>query len=149
MFGIIFSSNFRTEIYFTMKKHLLIFLLCTAAIGYAQDKAIEVPKILVKIELGETVTFKKATVKFLKVVEDSRCPTDVNCIWEGQATVLVAVTETGKETQQVELLYGKRKNISLFSSEGYSLKGMSLNPYPSSAKDDKMEYFLLVSEEEN
>ena len=132
-----------------MKTHLLIFLLFTAVIGYSQDKPIEVPQILVKISEGETVTFKKATVKFLKVIEDSRCPADVNCIWEGQATVLVAVTEPGKETQQVELLYGKIKNKSLFSSEGYSLKGMSLNPYPSSANDDKMEYFLLVSEEGN
>ena len=149
MSGIIFSSNFRTEIYFTMKKHLLIFFLFTAVIGYSQDKPIEVPKILVKIALGETVTFKKATVKFLKVVEDSRCPSDVNCIWEGQATVLAEVTETGKETKQVELLYGKRKNESLFSSEGYSLKGVSLNPYPSSANSDKMEYWLLVSEEGN
>jgi hypothetical protein len=149
MFGIIFSDTFQTKIYFIMKKHLLLFFLFIAAIGYSQDQPVEVPKIVVKIELGKTVTFKKATVTFLKVVEDSRCPSDVNCIWEGQAIVLVALTETGKEAQQVELLYGKRKNSTLFSSEGYSLKGMSLNPYPSSANDDKMEYFLLVSEEEN
>ena len=132
-----------------MKKHLLLFLLFTAAIGYSQDKPVEVPKILVKIGLGETVTFKKATVTFLKVVEDSRCPLDVNCIWEGQATVLVEVIETGKEPKQVELLYGKRKNEQVFSSEGYSLKGISLSPYPSSTTSDKMDYVLLVSEEES
>jgi hypothetical protein len=132
-----------------MKKHLLIFFLFVTAIGFSQDKPVEVPKILVKIALGETVTFKKASVKFLKVVEDSRCPSDVNCIWEGQAIVLVEVTEAGKETQKVELLYGKRKNISLFSSEGYSLEGMSLKPYPSSTTIDKMDYSLLVSEEGN
>ncbi|MGK0296291.1 MAG: hypothetical protein ACI884_002468, partial [Ulvibacter sp.] len=119
------------------------------AIGFSQDKPVEVPKILVKIALGETVTFKKATVKFLKVVEDSRCPSDVNCIWEGQAIVLVEVAETGKETQQLELRYGKRINKRILSSEGYSLKGMSLSPYPSSTNIDKMDYVLLVSEEGN
>ena len=132
-----------------MKKHLLLFFLCITAIGYSQDQPVEVPKIAVKIELGKTVTFKKATVTFLKVVEDSRCPLDVNCIWEGQATVLVEVTETGKEAQQVELLYGKRKNELMFSSDGYSLKGISLSPYPSSTTSDKMDYVLLVSEEES
>ena len=132
-----------------MKKYLLILFLFTAAIGFSQDKPVEVPKILVKIALGETVTFKKATVKFLKVVEDSRCPSDVTCIWEGQAIVLAEVTESGKQAQQVELLYGKRKNKSLLSLEGYSLKGMSLSPYPSTDIIGKMDYSLLVSEEGN
>ena len=132
-----------------MKKYLLIFFLFVTAIGFSQDKPVEVPKILVKIGLGETVAFKNATVTFLKVVEDSRCPADVNCIWEGQAVVLVEVSETEKETQQVELLYGKRINKLIFSSEGYSLKGMSLEPYPSSDIVGKMDYELLVSEEGN
>jgi hypothetical protein len=132
-----------------MKKHLLILFLFATAIGFSQDKPVEVPKILVKIALGETVTFKKATVKFLKVVEDSRCPSDVNCIWEGQAIVLVEVAQTGKETQQLELRYGKRINKRILSSEGYSLKGMSLSPYPSSTNIDKMDYVLSVSEEGN
>jgi hypothetical protein len=132
-----------------MKKHLLLFFLFTATIGYSQEKPIEVPKIIVKIAIGETATFKKAIVKFLKVVEDSRCPADVNCIWEGQATVLVEVTEVGKETTQVELGFGKIKNVSLFSSEGYSLEGISLNPYPSANTSEKIEYSLLVSEEDN
>ena len=132
-----------------MKKYLLIFFLFVTAIGFSQDKPVEVPKILVKIAVGETVTFKKAAVKFLKVVEDSRCPADVNCIWEGQAVVLVEVSETGKEAQQVELLYGKKMNNIILSSGGYSLKGMSLTPYPTSNTIDKMDYALLVSEEGN
>jgi hypothetical protein len=132
-----------------MKKHFLIFFLFVSVLGFSQDKQVEVPQIVVKIGLGETVTFKKATVKFLKVVEDSRCPADVNCIWEGQAIVLVEVTEIGKESRQVELFYGKKMYNVILSSEGYSLKGMSLTPYPPSANKGKMDYALLVSEEEN
>ena len=132
-----------------MKKLLLLSFLFISTIGSSQDKPVEVPKILVKVALGETVQFKKASVKFIKVLEDSRCPSDVTCIWEGQAIVLVEVTETGKEPQQVELLYGKRKNKSLCASEGYTLKGISLSPYPSSDIIGKMDYSLLVSEEGN
>ena len=77
-----------------MKNLLLLSFLFIAAIGFSQDKPIEVPKILVKVSLGETVQFQKASVQFLKVLEDSRCPSDVTCVWEGQAKVLVEVTET-------------------------------------------------------
>ena len=83
------------------------------------------------------------------MAEDSRCPLDTTCIWEGQAVVLVGVTETGKETEQVALRFGKIKNQSVFSSEGYSLKGMSLSPYPGSVNKDILDYVLLVSEEGN
>ena len=130
-----------------MKNLLLLSFLFISAIGFSQDKPVEVPKIMVKISLGETVQFKKASVKFLKVMEDSRCPSDVTCIWEGQARVLVEVTETGKQPQQVELLYGKRINKALYASEGYSLEGISLSPYPTSESVGNMEYKLLVSEE--
>ena len=132
-----------------MKEILLLSFLFISAIGFSQDKPIEVPKILVKVALGKTVQFKKASVKFLNVLEDSRCPLDVTCIWEGQAKVLVEVIETGKEPQQVELLYGKRINKDIFASEGYTLKGIALSPYPSSDIIGKMNYSILVSEEGN
>ena len=132
-----------------MKTHILLFFLFLSAIGFSQDTSKEVPANLVKISLGETVAFKKATVQFLKVAEDSRCPLDTTCIWEGLAVVLVGVTETGKETEQVALRFGKIKNQSVFSSEGYSLKGMSLSPYPGSVNKSLLDYVLLGSEEGN
>jgi len=132
-----------------MKNILLLSFLFFAAMGFSQDKPIEVPKILIKVSLGETVQFQKASVKFLKVLEDSRCPSDVTCVWEGQAKVLVEVTETGKEPKHAELLYGKIKITTLFSSEGYMLQGISLSPYPTTDIMGKMDYSLLVSEEGN
>lgn len=37
-------------------------------------------------------------VTFERVREDSRCPTDVNCIWEGDAIVVLTVKADAEET---------------------------------------------------
>lgn len=47
------------------------------------------------------------SVHFAQVVEDSRCPTDVICVWEGQVTVKLAVS-----------VAENKKDISLISREG-------------------------------
>ena len=35
-------------------------------------------------------------VKFLNVTDDSRCPSDVTCIWQGKSTIIVNVVKSGQ-----------------------------------------------------
>lgn len=44
------------------------------------------------IALGQTATLDGLAVTFDEVVTDSRCPSDVECVWEGEAIVTVAVS---------------------------------------------------------
>jgi hypothetical protein len=131
-----------------MKKSFLLVFLLVSALGFSQDEPVEVPMIVTKVPLGEMVQFENATVKFIKVIEDSRCPKDVTCIWAGQAKVLVEVIENGKASKEVELLFDGKKINMLSTSEGYALRGMSLSPYPVSETVGKMDYVLLISEGE-
>jgi hypothetical protein len=130
-----------------MKKSLLLVFLFVLTVGFSQDQPIDVPMIVVKVPLGETVQFENASVKFIKVLEDSRCPKDVTCVWAGQARLLVEVTEKGKASREVELLFGGASKNILFSEEGLTLKGMSLTPYPVSDDNGVRDYVLLVSKE--
>lgn len=130
-----------------MKKSLLLIFLFVSTVGFSQDQPIDVPMIVVKVPLGETVQFENASVKFIKVLEDSRCPKDVNCVWAGQARLLVEVTEKGKASREVELLFGGASKNILFSADGLILKGMSLTPYPVSEDNGVRDYTLLVSKE--
>lgn len=130
-----------------MKKSLLLVLLFVSTVGFSQDQPIDVPMILVKVPLGETVQFENASIKFIKVLEDSRCPKDVNCIWAGQARLLVEVTEKGKASREMELLFGGSSSNEICSAEGLTLTGMSLNPYPISEDNGVRDYSLLVSQE--
>ena len=53
---------------------------------------------------GQTATVNDARISltFERVSEDSRCPVDVTCIWEGDAVVVVKVkTETDEVTREL------------------------------------------------
>ena len=45
-----------------------------------------------------------ATVTFVEKTEDSRCPANVVCIWEGQATILLEVTRSGQGSVSFEMV---------------------------------------------
>lgn len=83
----------------------------------------------VNLAPGETVRVEKtpATVTFLGVASDSRCPRGVNCITEGEAFVTVSVG--GGTPQRVRIDVGP-KRISRLSTEGAMVEFLSLNPYP-------------------
>ena len=50
------------------------------------------------VALGETVASGKATLTALRVIEDSRCPANVQCVWQGRVVVEVAASLRGKTT---------------------------------------------------
>ena len=46
---------------------------------------------------------KRLKVTFERVVEDSRCPQDVNCVWSGQVTVAVRLEKAGRKLGTINL----------------------------------------------
>lgn len=58
----------------------------------------------VTLALGETVRFSNITITPLSIVEDSRCPIDVQCIQAGTVRVSVrVVSSAGQSTQTLTL----------------------------------------------
>jgi len=54
--------------------------------------------------IGQTVRVGGPTVRPLAVIEDSRCPTDVVCVWAGRVIVRAEVgTGQGVREMQIEL----------------------------------------------
>jgi hypothetical protein len=47
---------------------------------------------------GESATSGAVQLRFDEVVQDSRCPPDVDCVWEGLAEVAITVTTGGRAT---------------------------------------------------
>lgn len=134
-----------------MKNSLLAIIILFSSFAFGQNEYAEAPKIGVKIPKGETVVLKEVSIKFLEVLEDSRCPEGISCIWAGRAKVKVAVTINGKTEEKTiifgELRPGEQKNTMLFDDGKYSIKGLTLNPYPTSKSAGKeKKYVLLVSE---
>ena len=44
-----------------------------------------------KIDYSKTVVFKDVAISFVKVLSDSRCPKNVQCVQAGEAKVLVRI----------------------------------------------------------
>tara|TARA_B100000809_G_scaffold266504_1_gene329547 strand:+ start:7799 stop:8212 length:414 start_codon:yes stop_codon:yes gene_type:complete len=134
-----------------MKFKLVLLLSLITLIGYSQEPSVRSPKILMKIPLGKSILLEHHTIKFVEVLEDSRCPKDANCIWAGRAKILVEISLEGMETIQKEIIFGKVNpnesdylflvNTSLKKASAYQL-----NPYPSSEYNlDTKEYVLLIA----
>lgn len=103
-----------------------------------QNRQLSVPLGKQRVE-----STRKLKVKFLAVVEDSRCPEGANCIWAGAVTVKLQVMLPGKEPKTVELstLQGRE----MFEYEGVSIKLVRVSPYPKlNVKIRKCEYRALL-----
>jgi len=83
-------------------------------------------------ELGMNVTFKK-------VVEDSRCPKDVNCVWEGAATVELEVMglETRPMTMKLSTVNQGTKYSKVQQFNGYDISLDQLTPGTTSERGMK------------
>lgn len=48
--------------------------------------------------LGETIRVGRLTVRPLAVIEDSRCPSNVTCVWAGRVVLRLRITSLGERT---------------------------------------------------
>ncbi len=133
-----------------MKQLIYLLLVLSPLLIQAQDAAekVKTPQIITKLKMGNSITFGTKSIEFIKVTEDSRCPSDVSCVWAGQAKVLVNFYEKDMLLEEKEIIIGANTitpdtTKELFKSGEKSVHGYNLSPYPSSnRKIDPSEYFL-------
>ena len=100
---------------------------------------------------GESVQIAGHSLRFVDVVEDSRCPTGVTCIWGGRAKVRLSLSDPdGTEATQVLTLNydGMTGDESpRWTVGGVVVELLALNPYPSegSAQEPAREVELSVT----
>ena len=70
------------------------------------------------------------TLEFVELLEDSRCPRQVDCFWSGQGRLVVEVWLTGEEPTTFELNTLPTDNKNFISYETYQIQLLSLDPYP-------------------
>ena len=99
------------------------------------------------LHIGESsvINGEQLRIKFVEVSEDSRCPKDVTCIWEGRVTAVVEISTDGS-SQQLKLSQpGLTDEPSRETYMGYELT-YKVEPYPEQAAVQIMadEYRLLL-----
>lgn len=84
----------------------------------------------IQINKEKKLARSKLTIKFLELVEDSRCPTDTQCIWAGNAKIKIQIRKNGRDAKTVEL----NTNLDAQSTTvaGYKIELTGLTPQPRS-----------------
>lgn len=118
------------------------FLILFLIVASCQEAPTEVSDQIInksfELSIGESVTIKPDNLQigFVHVTSDSRCPTNVFCLWEGEAQIKISLVKN-----RTVIIYGEipirgyvtakdtccHKYIDL---DGYRITLMQLNPYP-------------------
>lgn len=71
-------------------------------------------------------------VRFTDVLEDSRCPTEVECVWTGQARIEIEVQPAGSDPTTTEFNTNPApgQNVQTARVGEYTIRLESLDPYP-------------------
>jgi hypothetical protein len=133
---------------FNMKKRALIFSLFLMVFQiHAQEKKANTPVIVVKLMESEKFKVEDASLHFEKVVSDSRCPSDVTCVWQGEAKIKVSLIKDGKMVEGKELVLANPvQDNTAFTLGKKAFKIYGLMPYPTSKmkSEGKIDYYLQV-----
>lgn len=93
----------------------------------------------------ETISFRsgqqkqagrgKLNIRFISVLEDSRCPVRAVCVWAGNAKVRIDVSIRHRQKKTIELNTGLDPRTVEF--EGYQFKLVSVTPRPGEGEAGK------------
>jgi hypothetical protein len=83
-----------------------------------------------EVRAGQRVTIEgeRLRVTFSRVGEDSRCPEGVNCVWAGNAKVVLKLSKAGRRASTMSLNTGVNPKQAAY--RGYEVKLVKLDPYP-------------------
>lgn len=103
----------------------LLFSIFFGAIQSAEAQSVQ--SATIRINQSKKFSRSKLTVKFIELVEDSRCPQGVDCVWAGNARIKIEVSNgRSRETFEVNTNVGARGA----SFGGYAINFIGLTPYP-------------------
>jgi hypothetical protein len=77
------------------------------------------------------------SVRFSELLEDSRCPTEVECFWTGQARIAVLVQAIGRPSTAAYFNTNPAlgENVQFARAGDYEVELASLEPYPRTPDD--------------
>ena len=119
--------------YAILTSFILFVCIASCAIDQGETKAPLGKEF--SLPLGQTVYIEDQSLRvtFKEVLEDSRCPRGVTCIWVGRVTCVVEITHDGSSYRMALTEPGLSDEYSRESYEEYGL-AFHVTPYPEEGK---------------
>ena len=106
----------------------LLFIFCFGA--FQSIEAAAAQQVTLQVGRQTTLFNRNLTVQFVSVLDDSRCPRDVQCITAGNATIRIRVRQDFGRWQTFDLKLNG--NNSVVNFRNYRIDFTDLTPYPRS-----------------
>ena len=120
---------------------LFILALALAACGAQGTEPALGENIALRFGASVTIPGDSVAVRFTDVTSDSRCPSNVQCVWAGEAETVFTVGAT----QQVTLTLGADAKKATAIARGHQITLLALKPYPTStATIAKSDYIATI-----
>lgn len=81
-------------------------------------------------------------IRFISFIEDSRCPSDVQCIQAGTATIMLSIEVNGQDAGQPTLVIGDGEDKASAQFGQYVVRLVGLEPYPVSTVETGREDYV-------
>lgn len=140
---------------FESKNKTLPVLMLSIALTMVLTQSATAEEGLVSATIGEQFQLKvnqianlqsdNIKIKFLNVTEDSRCPSDVECGWQGQASVTININQDGQDLGNFKLTsVGGEEQKAIRKFIGEQIKLVEVSPYPTSTKTIQLSDYVAT-----
>ncbi len=86
---------------------------------------------------------EKLKIRFSSVTEDSRCPSDVVCIWAGRATIVVNIFQN-EQNLGIFSLSTEGDDVAVAIFDKYSITLVEVEPYPSTNQTIALSEYIVT-----
>jgi len=121
---------------------LLIVLTTSSCGGFDNYQAHLNEEFCLSVGQSAFVTEEDLGVKFIEIIEDSRCPQGVTCVWAGRVTCLIDIIEAGSSYKMTLTEPGLTDEYSRERCESYEL-AFHVTPYPQAGEKIYQETYRL------
>jgi hypothetical protein len=105
---------------------VIIAFICSSATSADPAKALIGKEFSLGINQTVSIEGEKLVIKFKAVLEDSRCPVNVVCVWAGNGKVEFEILDIDGQNKTVTLNTEEEPRVTTL--KGHNLKLISLNP---------------------
>jgi len=104
-------------------RSLVLLLLAVALAACGRDGSAATLDMPIQLAPGQSAVFKEQKLQIQLVnVADSRCPTDVTCLWAGEVVVRLAIRSQGKVAEH------ELKELQKGALDGYVFEILNVLP---------------------
>jgi hypothetical protein len=130
-----------------------LFILLIPAIVFSQktQTANDSTILVSKLNYKKSISLEDIHLKFEEVLSDSRCPKDVECVWAGEAKILIEIYQNGHIDIRKEIIIDVKGILNdasnlIYASNNIKVYATGLYPYPMTSKKKDFEtYYLEIS----